>query len=233
MNHRYSRAITIAQNKEEEQIAYLNRSWVNLRLDRPEKALSDARMSNGSEKALFREAMALYALGSFEDCLEKLTACVRINPKNTNAWTNVKRTKQRIREKESGQYDFSAMYEQAKTSPPLLDCATFVGPVEALDSPGKGKGLFTTKAVKAGDLLFCEKAFAYRNTGDDFLAGQSNTAIPTVSRRKDGSPVLTTQILQKLYHNPRMAESFTALYHGGLYSVTDSTTVDGVPVVDS
>jgi hypothetical protein len=45
--------------------------------------------------------------------------------------------------------------------PPKIDSASFTGPIEIRDSPSRGKGLFTTKQVKAGDLLLCEKEFSY------------------------------------------------------------------------
>jgi hypothetical protein len=59
-------------------------------------------------------------------------------------------------------YDFETISKEvSKVRPPHLDHATFVGLVEVKTSPGRGRGLFTTKAVKAGELLLCEKAFAH------------------------------------------------------------------------
>ncbi|KAJ5729762.1 TPR domain protein [Penicillium malachiteum] len=43
----------------------------------------------------------------------------------------------------------------------IQTCATHVGPVSVRTAPSSGRGLFTNKSVKAGDLLFCEKAFVY------------------------------------------------------------------------
>ena len=53
------------------------------------------------------------------------------------------------------------MYRAAKDTPPCLDNATFAGNVEVQASKGRGRGLFTTKDVIAGELLLCEKAFSY------------------------------------------------------------------------
>ena len=69
------------------------------------------------------------------------------------------------------------MYNQAKATPPILDCATFVGPVAVRDSLGRGQGLFTTKSVKAGDLLFAEKAFEYSHADNDTSVGKSNMTL--------------------------------------------------------
>ncbi|KAI0849467.1 hypothetical protein F5Y00DRAFT_261600 [Daldinia vernicosa] len=237
----YTNAIRAARTAKEEKLAYLNRSLTNLYLDRPEKALSDAQKSNVGddspmEKALFREAKALYALGKFSSCLEKLLAVVRSNPKNSDAWNEIKRVKQRLREEEKGSYQFGSMHKQAEDTPPLIDCATYVGPVAIRDSPGRGKGLFTTKAVKAGELLLCEKAFAYSYAGDDSNTGISNTTIlmnwHTNTMSMGGQANLITQIVQKLYHNPDGTKVFTELHHGD-YTPVAISEVDGAPVVDT
>ncbi|KAI1653439.1 hypothetical protein F4813DRAFT_253040 [Daldinia decipiens] len=234
----YTDAIRAAVTAKEEKLAHLNRSLTNLYLDRPEKALSDAQKGNMDddslmEKALFREAKALYALGKFSSCLESLMLLVRSNPKNSDAWGEIKRVKQRLREEEKGSYQFGNMYKQAEDTPPLIDCATYVGSVAVRDSPGRGKVLFTTKAVKAGELLLCEKAFAYSYAGDD---SKSNTTVlvnwHTNTMSMGGQLNLITQIVQKLYHNHDGAKVFTELHHGDYTPVTISE-VDGAPVVDT
>ena len=71
----------------------------------------------------------------------------------------LKRVRCRLGEQERSAYDFKAIREEmSKVSPPHLDHATFVGSVTVKVS---WSGLFTTKAVKAGDLILCEKAFAH------------------------------------------------------------------------
>ena len=39
-----------------------------------------------------------------------------------------------------------------------LDAANFIGPIEIKWSPGKGRGLFLTRDVRAGELLLVEDA---------------------------------------------------------------------------
>ncbi|OTB00434.1 hypothetical protein M426DRAFT_65939 [Hypoxylon sp. CI-4A] len=237
----YTSAIRTAKTPEEWQLAHLNRSFCNLHLDRPQKALDDARKGNTNEnppneKALFREAKALYALGIFGMCLEKLLELVRANPENSDAWTEVKRVKRRLGEQETGSYQFSSMYKQAEATPPLIDCATHVGPIEVRDSPGRGKGLFTTKPVKTGDLLLSEKAFGYSYANDDSPTGRSNTTmlvdLNTKRIRIGGQASLVVQIVQKIFHNDDVAETFTDLHHGD-YTPVAVSKVDGVPVVDT
>ncbi|XXH04399.1 hypothetical protein Hte_010813 [Hypoxylon texense] len=237
----YTNAIRTAETSEEKQLAHLNRSLVNLHLGRLEKALDDARRGGGSdnppsEKALFREARALYSLGKFSPCLEKFSALVRSYPNNSDARAEIQRVKQRILEEETGSYQFDSMYKQAKATPPLIDCATYAVPVAVRDSAGRGKGLFTTKPVKAGELLLCEKAFGYSYAGDDSPIGRSNMIILMNLNSKSmcmgGQANLITQVVQKIYHNHAGSGVFTDLHHGDYNAVTTSK-VDRNPVVDT
>ncbi|KAH6645483.1 hypothetical protein BKA67DRAFT_585158 [Truncatella angustata] len=237
----YTRAICIATTPEEQQLAHLNRSLTNLHLNRPKKALYDASKSCESdiepnEKALFRQAKAFYSLAKFKLCMEKLIVLVRCNPRNTDTWAEIRRVKQRLLEEETGSYDFASMYKQAEATPPLIDCATYVGPVAVRNSVGRGRGLFTTRAVKSGELLFCEKAFAYSYAGDDSSIGRSNTTIlmnlSTGTICVGGQAHLITQVVQKLYHDPSEAKVFIDLYHGD-YTPVKTFEADGSPVVDT
>ncbi|KAI0888899.1 uncharacterized protein GGS22DRAFT_184475 [Annulohypoxylon maeteangense] len=237
----YTDAIRAAKTPEEERLAHLNRSLANLRLERPGKALDDALKGHANkdlpnEKALFREAKALYSLRKFNPCLEKLSAVVRINPKNSDAWAEIKRVKQRIQEEETGVYDFIDMHKQSECTPPLIDCATYVGPVEVRDSPGQGKGLFTTKPVKAGELLLCEKAFAYTYAENDCPIGKANMTflmdLNSNTMTLGGQANLIAQVVQKIYHNHAEGKVVTELHHGD-YPKVATSEVDGAPVVDS
>ncbi|KAJ8106589.1 hypothetical protein ONZ43_g7016 [Nemania bipapillata] len=161
----YSQAVQAAKTPDEKELALLNRSLANLRLQRPEKALEDAmNASKGGrlvEKGLFREARALYELAKFTESVERWRRLVRAYPLNTDARAELRRSLERVKEEYTGRYNFVSMYEQARANPPMIDCATYKGPVAVRRVHGQDKGLFTTKAVKAGELLICEKAFAY------------------------------------------------------------------------
>ncbi|KAI1321894.1 TPR domain protein [Xylariaceae sp. FL0255] len=214
----YSQAIDAAQTEEDKQLAYLNRSLANLRLGSPEKALADAltAMENGGlgEKGSFREARALYELGHFSESLAKWSLFTKSFPHNADARAELEKTEQRVKEQLTGAYNFSSMYNQAKKTPPVIDCATYIGPVAILESPGCGKGLFTTKPVKAGELLLCEKAFAYSYADKDDPAGRKNISL-----------------LMQL-DNERAIMAFKALHYGD-YQAVAVTEVDGQPVVDT
>ncbi|KAJ0162579.1 hypothetical protein CTA2_4322 [Colletotrichum tanaceti] len=235
----YSDALSSATTVEQEQAALLNRSLANLRLQRPEKALADAlRARYGgepTEKGLFREAKARYGMDQFGLCLEKLRQVVDLNPDNQDAKTEIERVTRRIREQETGEYSWKQLHKQTGATPPLIDCATFSAPVEVRPSPGRGNGLFTTRAVKTGHVLLCEKAFAYSYAAEDDAVGRQNVKIlmnlGTKRMTMGGQANLIVSIVQKLHHNPQMASRFMELHRGDYRSAEPSPAEE--PSVDT
>ena len=127
------------------------------------------------------------------------------------------------------------MYKQAKATPPLIDCATYSAPVEVRESPGRGRGLFTTREVTAGELLVCEKAFGYSFVSKDTAGGSRLVTLMNLVTKNavmGGQASLLTQLVQKMYHDPEAAQAFTKLHHGDYQPVTVAE-VDEKPVVDS
>ncbi|KAF5238850.1 hypothetical protein FANTH_10178 [Fusarium anthophilum] len=234
----YSSAIQAGQNVQERQLALLNRSFVNMNLDRPKQALLDAEKATDpampSEKSLFRKARALYELGDYQQSLEMLEKLTQSYPENKAASSEKDRLKERLNEQRTGEYEFKQMYKQAEKTPPLIDCATFSAPVEIRESPGRGKGLFTTKAVSAGELLLCEKAFSYSFAGDEQSTKQTKILMNLATKRMvvGGQARLLTLIVQKLYHNSSLSAEFGDLHHADYQKATVLET-DGTPVVDS
>ncbi|KAK4077184.1 hypothetical protein Purlil1_12487 [Purpureocillium lilacinum] len=232
----YSTAIDVLPGTAEAQLAHLNRSFVNLRLGRPEQALSDAAQCRNNtlliEKRLFRQARALYELGSFAECQQVLQELTELYPENTAAKREADRVKARLQELGTGEYSFDRMYKSSRATPPLVDCATFSAAVRVDRSPEKGLGLFTTKPVTAGELLLCEKAFAYSyadgEEGEYRVLMNLSTKRVTVGAQAQ----LLTGCLQKLYHNPQTSQSFRSLYHGS-YKSSSVSESDGFPVVDT
>ncbi|KAK8116882.1 uncharacterized protein PG998_005163 [Apiospora kogelbergensis] len=244
----YSSAIDAARSLEESRLAHLNRSLANLRLGRCETALSDATKSAPDdephesenlslrEKRLFREAKALYAMDKYQECVGRLTVMTKEFPDNNAVKPELGRAQARLREQQTGAFSFRNMYKEAAVEPPVVDCATFTGPVEIRPSPGRGRGSFTTSAVKAGDLLICEKAFSYCFAGEPQLGGggKSMTLVDMDSNYITiGTQArLISQIVQNLSHNPESSKKFLDLHHGG-YQAVSADGVDGRPVVDS
>ncbi|KAF5988494.1 TPR domain-containing protein [Fusarium bulbicola] len=239
-HHSYSEALGVAETSQDKQLAHLNRSLTNLKLGRPAEALLDATQAYDpeapTEKALFRQATALYKLNRFEDCEAMLIDLLDKFPDSKAAETTLLSVKTRLTEKHAGKYNFKKMYETAKAAKgaPLIDCATYSKPVEIRESPGRGRGLFTTKAVKAGDLLLVEKAFEYSFIDETRVMDQCTHMVNFNTKRltSGASANLWPKVVQKLYHDPEALLAFNELHHGKYKPVT-ATEADGRPVVDA
>ncbi len=191
-----------------------------------------------NEKTLFRIAQALYALEKFGQCSNVLSCLVRGYPQNEPAKALLARVKDRLSEQEWARYNFKSMHREAnRLMPPILDHATFKGQVEVRNSKIGGRGLFTTKAVQAGDLLLCEKAFGY-SFGDKNVtkAGCSKVAVlintETNQAQMGTHADLINIIVQKLSKNPSLMRSFIELYRGD-YASVPQMEVDGKTVIDT
>ncbi|CAG8423235.1 unnamed protein product [Penicillium salamii] len=214
-----------------------NRALAFLEIDRFDAALSDANNALKppmlSGKALFGKAQALNQLRRFKESCETHAILAEMYPKDSLAALEYARTRVRLAEQESGEFDFKKMAEEAKNhSPLILDHSTYIDPVVVKKTLSHGRGLFTTKAVRAGDLLLCEKAFALAVHDEPkgnlwlFLSGDTDTA--TV-----GTQVMLIELIaRRLLNNPSLLPGFLDLYHGSHESI-DVLEVDGLPVIDT
>lgn len=219
----------------------LNRSLAFLKTKRFDAALSDLESVPNTlkpaEKALFRKAQALYNLQRYRECCEALKVLRIEYPSNVAAKDELTRAINRLKEQEKGKYRFKQLYNEAtKLRPPHLDHSTYFGPVSVRVSGSRGRGLFTTEAVKAGDLLLCEKAFAHVFV-DPGKAKHSQDMtlllnVETNSITMGGQAELIRMTVQKLYRNPSLASIITDLHHGS-YKPIGVYDVDGIPVVDT
>lgn len=238
----YTAALECPSSADTTKTIRLNRALANLRDGCLDAALADTEcmisLTDASEKALYRAGLALYGLGRFSECHDIFDHLCKKYPLYPPAATELKRVCCRLTEQQSGMYNFKSMYKTISTiRPPQLDHATFIGSVVVKSSPGRGLGLFTTKAVKAGELLLCEKAFAhcYAGTPGDSDAGSKTTLLVNLHTNKMTMGTqgdLITNIVQRLWKNPSLIPEFTALYHGS-YKLTERTKVDESPVIDT
>lgn len=238
-DHSYSKALESSPTNEEARTFRLNRALAFLKTQQFDTALCDLEVvssgPNPPEKALFRKSQALYHLQRFRESCDILKVLCTEYPENTAAKSEFGRAIARHAEEKNGNYQFKRLQlEAAKNRPPHLDCATYIGPVCVKSTESRGRGLFTTDAVKAGDLLFCEKAFAYvfhddKNPSKDLnLLMNAQTGAMTVGTQAE----LIGLIVQKLYKNPSLMSTLTDLHHGSYKPVTVSEA-DGIPVVDT
>jgi len=240
----YDEALKRARSEADAVVLLLNRCHARLQSHHFDAALADATavidmsLNKPPEKALFRAARALYGLQRWTESLKYLTDLVSLNPNNAAARHDVARCRERLQE-EAGEYDLKAMLQEAiaKAPSPDLDRANYVGPIEVRDCEIKshGRGLFTTKAVKAGDLLLCEKAFAAIfvdpdqpvRTGETTEESEEDIAWLSVDRKHQ----LVAKTLVKLHRNPSLQAAFADLYPGPIW-VDERDEETGQPIMD-
>ncbi len=234
----YTRALRCSSTPEETQTIRLNRALAFLKTRQHDAALSDVESTTTAadkpaEKALYRKAEALYGLQQYRECCEVLKELRLEYPDNMAAKSQLTQAISRLKEHINGKYQFQQLHDEAASAkPPHLDHASYIGPVRIQASGSRGRGLFTTKAVKAGDLLFCEKAFTHAfldkegGRGGTILIGLDNGG--TMGSQSD----LIDMTVQKLHRNPCLMPIITDLHHGS-YQPVDATHIDGEPVVDT
>ncbi|KAK4693365.1 hypothetical protein P7C71_g4019, partial [Lecanoromycetidae sp. Uapishka_2] len=188
--HCYDKALQLVKVPSEACVLLLHRSHARLQLCAFDAAHADTKaalklppacntLGSESEKGWFQAAQAMYGLRRFKDSNQYLMIlrsryekqgttietprCQVELPGRSEVVAKGLRCQTRLKEQE-GSIDFANMLREAEeTYPnPYLDRADYVGPIEIrpCPNPDHGRGLFTTKEVKAGDLLLCEKAFA-------------------------------------------------------------------------
>jgi hypothetical protein len=199
-----------------------------------------AKLEDRSEKALYRGGLALYGLQRFDEAAEVLRVLETKFPEIAAGKHELARTLLRIKEQKTGVYNWKKLYMASQLRPPKIDSASFTGPIEIRDSPCRGKGLFTTKQVKAGDLLLCEKAFSYCFAAPRGEAVKAKSISPASvlldvpgNRGFFGTQAdIIRDVSNKLIMAPSLRSDFEALFHDSYESVP-STPVDGAPVVDT
>ena len=237
----YSTALRCPTTAKEVKTIRLNRALAYLKTNYFEAALIDTDCLSSpweaSEKALYRAAQALYKLERFQECQDLLTTLCEKYPKNSAAAAELKRARCRLGEQETGIYDFKIIYKEiSELRPPHLDRATFVGPVIIRASASHGRGLFTTKAVKAGELILCEKAFAhcFASMAEPDTSSKITLLVNTDTKRMvmGTQGDLITTIVQKLWRNPSLRAEFASLHHGS-YQTVNVSDVDHTPIIDT
>lgn len=241
----YTRGITLCGSDELALRCDLlrNRAAVNLSLARYESALEDATsavipggLPNAAKyntKAHLRQGRAAYALRDWKSADTHYAEALLCTPTDQDSLTGRKCVADRQREATSGNYDFTNISDSLGEESSRLDIADFLSNTEVRPAGRHGRGLFTAKALKAGDLILCEKAFAIRfryESKDEVV-----TVININTNRGCMGPhaMLSSDIIQNLRHNPKQAARFVDLYDGGYEPKSPLQQIDGVVVLDT
>lgn len=223
-----------------------NRAIVNTYLRRYQAALDDAEgavipdhglesevSASRNAKAHHRAGRAAYELGTYKaakQCFEKERALM---PNDDSITSQLERTEARLQEQSAAVYDFERMSESASKRHNRLDHASFLARTTVQKTETRGRGLFATQNISAGDLVLCEKAFSMAFDSDK-AANQNYTILDSRSQRKSTGTQATLlfNTVQNLLHDPEKAAEFAELYDFGYTYKTSPVQIDGVVPVD-
>jgi tetratricopeptide (TPR) repeat protein len=246
----YSRGLKGCRTKGKDRVVKAdllrNRAIAYINLEQYEPALEDAlkavlksddndgdyEKSKNNSKAFFRAGTAAYHLRNFQQAKVEFQKVIECAQHDGDAIRELVRTEHRLREQQSGTYNFDDMIMNVKRKQPRLDYADYARKVATRKSETGGNGLFATESINAGELVLCEKAFAvaFNNEETTELTVIINLNRDTVSMGTHATRLVS--VIHKLRHNPKQAEMFSALYDGGYTPKSSTKLVDGVVPVD-
>ncbi|KZL64276.1 tpr domain-containing protein [Colletotrichum incanum] len=217
----YTRALELTpqSNKAFRADVLLKRAGIELTVKCFDSALSDALASRGGPndwKSYFIAAKAAYELAEFQISKQYFESALELNPTAANIQKEYERCLTRLKE-EKGNYDLAAMTLDVSPKNIHIDKASFLSRTEVRNSPHHGRGLFATEDIKAGDMIFAERA----------------TSVPNEFNPEHNSAAAYAQLIELCADNPTIHKKVLDLY-GGTYkrSGREGTIVDGKPVVD-
>ncbi|KAH7660429.1 TPR domain protein, partial [Aphelenchoides avenae] len=153
------------------------------------------------------------AVGHYKELCEKF-------PSNEDAKERLRRAQSRLAESRTGIYDIAKFHESREKGEMDIDVADFIGPIEVVDVPGKGKqavtpkvrkGFVATQDVQKGTLLMVSKAFAIVDANSTEAIAQG--------------------VADKLQLRPEMAAEINALYDGN-ERVPGAPIDQGIPDIE-
>jgi tetratricopeptide (TPR) repeat protein len=205
-----------------------NRSLANLHLGRYDATISDALLSVSDDrdevarkkdaKALYRTGRANYQLGNLVGALALFEKMLELCPADEKGTAELNKTKTRLLEQETGNYDFAEIINELSKNKFLADRASFVGRTEVGQTSDRGRGLFATQNLAMGDLILCEKAFMVAHTSEPEPAAADH--------------LTQLCILNKLMDNPSLSKGILDLYSGETPKTTAMLIIDGQAVID-
>lgn len=224
-NYTQGLEILKTQNATKEEIEtdlFRNRAHINLLLHRFDEAktdglssltnLSDQAHKELDSKAYFRAGSAAYYLGDFHDAKEFFEQQQKLTPDDKEIKARIRKCEARIKEQESGIYDFKKLKASQLVTPhPRIDAANFTLNIKVGESPGRGRGVFAARALESGSIVLCEKAFCVVWGSED----EALTAMTYDSRdeRIRVFPAgLCKSVVQRLLNNPSQVDRVMDLY---------------------
>ena len=199
---------------------YAKRAGTNLSIKCFDEALKDALASRGGAtnwRANFVAARAAYELNDYDQSKKHFDAALEEEAAPANVKKEYERCLKRLEEQEKGNHDWAAISKTVTTKNIHLDKATYNKKTQPRDSPHHGRGLFATRDIKAGEIIYAEKA----------------TCVPNEFNPDHNSAAAYAQLVELCKNNPSVHDKVLDLY-GGSYkrSGKEGSWVDERQVLD-
>ncbi|GAA5874800.1 hypothetical protein JCM16303_002988 [Sporobolomyces ruberrimus] len=230
----YSDELLVQPDSRNRILLLLNRSQTHLNLGHPNQALKDANSAlellaaesssdpNLVEKAKLRKSKALEERRFLEEALESYRDAQKNFPECLQAEQGVERVARKLRETRNGDYDWRAL---GSKSSKIFDVGDYVGPIKVRQTAG-GRAIFTSRAVRAGDLLLVERAFATGHHDDK--AGGFAFDLHAKRILKPSSIDLVSEVMHKMVDDPATACWVYGLSGGPNFEPTMKTSFDSL-----
>ncbi|KAK8066511.1 hypothetical protein PG997_013258 [Apiospora hydei] len=226
----YTRALDLMPKEDGAAITSVlgKRAQIHLSLKCYDDAIADALASlNGGKndwKAYLVAAKSCYQLQRFEESLQHLESGLGKSPSEAVLEKERGRCQARLLEAEEGNFDLRALSAAVNRRNVHLDAASFLRKTEVRDSAIHGRGLFATRDIKVGELIFCEKA----------------VCLPNEYNVKHNGAALYVKLVEACTSNPSLHQEVLQLHSGSYNARSNNSTdearsldvVDGAPVVD-
>jgi phosphotransferase system IIB component len=239
--------------KSVQHLLLLNRAATRLRLERYHHSLADSEtalqhisellvLSKGDEmkkapllklqeKGMLRKALSLYGLEKWKLARAAFSTCMDNHPDSDEGRTGLLRASSRIAEHDKGDYDLLNLFKQSQVKPnSRLDVAGFAGPVRVSSFPDMGRGLVTTRDVKAGELLLVNKAIQAVYTEDLPHEILFSLNLLTNAGDKGCTTRLRIALAYKMYWTPELQKAVNGLFSGDNSGQGEAYPLDGTSV---
>ncbi|KAJ6643846.1 Methyltransferase [Pseudolycoriella hygida] len=197
-----------------------NRSAAYLAIQKYKLSLIDANsvldVKRNHIKCIFRKARALFGLAEYENALAFLNSVAMdaLSKSDKKIVTDlVSKAESLSLQSKSGKYPWKDILQDKYD-----DIAEYVGPVIVKSTLTKGRGLFATGAINAGQLILASKAFARVVEDDNSPQFFSHMSMNAESGEKLLSSRSHTQLVSEIAHilkdNPEKCHEVYNLYAG-------------------
>lgn len=243
----YTAGIRMSDDAVLRSVLLRNRALVNHLLHGFDGAAKDARAAlllatdmpdevaraQANMKSHLRAGRAQYALADYAQAALEYAEAQKLAPDDADVSREMTRTKQRLAEMRSNECDVAMLFKKLRPGRLRLDHASFMNNVELRDAGKRGRGLFATKLIKAGSLVFAEKAFLVTFASQDTAAHELVSNAATSDWQPTACLVHHCVAVQKLSHNPSLARKFLELNDVAYYPKCACDKVDGMAVIDA